>query len=86
MMAKIEIDTKVLIKVGFYVVWGAVLWGSWFIAINRVASEVEWGSMEESLIKGAFRAGFVIAFGIQVLFSILKWLIFEWHQAKGVQE
>jgi hypothetical protein len=78
MMAKIEIDTKVVIKVGFYLVWIMVWVMAALVGHDESLRTVDCGAV--------FMFGMMTALGIQILFSGLKWLIFDWNQTKGNEE
>ena len=88
---KIKFSTEIFIKVGFYVVWGLVLWFCVFVIgedeMFNFPKKVFCGDDYQGWrIQDVYVRGFVSAFAIQVIFGMLKWLIFDRHPKVEVQK
>ena len=79
-MGRKENNTEILLKIGFYFVWGVILFLGWSVPTVRILH----GYDEETFltVKRFFEIGFIIAFSIQFIFGVLKWLIFDRHLVK----
>jgi hypothetical protein len=87
---KMPKDKKVL-KIGFYLFWIIILFFAWDLengkdfpshAYCHVATDTYLWFKGHAFIDGVYQKGFFVALVIQVVFGVLKWLIFDRH-SKG---
>jgi len=83
-----------IFKIGFYLFWAAILYFGMNLEDGRdfPSDHYCWLMSDTSglgglkgilLIDGVYKKGFFVAFGIQVVLNILKWVIFDRNQKEG---
>ena len=65
---KFEIKTRLLFKIAFYFIWGG--------SIIACCQLEYWGDAPDFITKD-YQSGFVFGVTIQIIFGILRWLIFD---------